>query len=879
MQFNVRQGIYIASLLHDIGKFWQRGVSSKKELSESTRSIIDSICPKGKTDDYHTHIHALFTSEFFETFSNIFPGTIESDGDRIKLGSLSARHHKYDLNKYERIIQYADRLSSGQDRRAETNQEENEINYRYKKIPLLNPFDVVYQMRNYDQRSYFPIKRLQPDETIFAQKHVKLDTSRESDYKELWDEFSHEVKQLPTGSFSALSNTLLALLKKYTWCIPSATNDMPDISLFDHLKTTAAIATSLYDSQSVDKFGELPPTFDGLTAENKERMLLLAGDFSGIQKFIYQILSRGAAKTLKSRSYYLNIVQDMVLNKIKNVFEVEDSHILMSSGGRFQVFLPNDQEKLNTVKTFIGHVNKELRREYGDVLYVALGAEPFTPKKLVQNKQNSKGYSEIVEKAYTHIEQDKNRKFASVIDASFFEPGPIAGTKGAQMCHVTGKNLQEHELTLLEPDSDIMISTYVKDQIRLGRKLKDARYVVKVKASGKSEDEFIPLEGLQNDYKEDLIGYRLYKHLDGYTLKKIDHEYDIIALDVLNSTNFTELLQRDQHFSTSFSFYGAAWNPDESEDGTPADFSDIAHDGTNNNLAILRLDVDNLGRLFREGFDRTDDAGNYMGSISRYSNLSEKLNLFFSGYLHHLFAEILEDSSQFDDWFVSGDFKKGEPRQHILPIYAGGDDVFIVCRWDIAPLLAKRIKKDFTIFANQRPEVSISGGASIVDDKYPIHKAAKEGEQAEHKAKTLSSSNDEAKKNAFCLFNQAMSWDDFETAQNYVQTLLKWQDNIQKRTILTFLRNLYNEYDENYHYGRWRWRSAYQLKRIGKANNIEPEMAKLASWLFSGNFNSKELNRIEILPKDQQSSIQRNPELVDLTGLTVKWMQNLTRKQ
>src|SRR5690625_6051188 len=91
--------------------------------------------------------------------------------------------------------------------------------------------------------------------------------------------------------------TLLSLLRKYTWCIPSATNTMPDISLYDHLKTTAAIAVCLHDSEQIEEYGKLPETFDGLKEEEKNRFALLVGDFSGIQKFIYQLTSKGAAKT------------------------------------------------------------------------------------------------------------------------------------------------------------------------------------------------------------------------------------------------------------------------------------------------------------------------------------------------------------------------------------------------------------------------------------------------------------------------------------------------------------------------------------------------------------------------------------------------------
>ena len=282
MAFNLRQGIYLAALLHDIGKFWQRGVPSKKVLSSNTLNMRESICPTNK-HNRPTHIHALFTSEFFETFSKIFPGEIDHEDEKIQLGNLSARHHKYNLNEYEKIIKFADRLSSGHDRREDTDEDQQSSSYQYKKIPLLNPFDVIYETRKAENRSYFPFTPLDTNDSIFAQCNVDITQSREEDYKKQWEKFIAEIEQLPTGSFNALSHSLQSLLRKYTWCIPSSTNDLPDVSLYDHLKTTAAIATCLYDSQQIEKFGPLP-VFDQLKQEDKERFMLLAGDFSGIQK-------------------------------------------------------------------------------------------------------------------------------------------------------------------------------------------------------------------------------------------------------------------------------------------------------------------------------------------------------------------------------------------------------------------------------------------------------------------------------------------------------------------------------------------------------------------------------------------------------------------
>ena len=75
---------------------------------------------------------------------------------------------------------------------------------------------------------------------------------------------------------------------------------------------------------------------------------------------------------------------------------------------------------------------------------------------------------------------------------------------------------------------------------------------------------------------------------------------------------------------------------------------------------VLRMDVDNLGTLFRKGFGE-------QGSISRYASLSFSLRLFFEGWLPNL-------AHQFDDEPMG----LQDLRQHIYIQYSGGDDLFII---------------------------------------------------------------------------------------------------------------------------------------------------------------------------------------------------------
>ena len=89
-------------------------------------------------------------------------------------------------------------------------------------------------------------------------------------------------------------------MENYTTFVPAATNDVKNnISLFDHMKTTAAIAVCL--------------STEGLDSENP--FLVIEGDISGIQKFIYKVAEgedskKHVAKNLRGRSFYINALNE-----------------------------------------------------------------------------------------------------------------------------------------------------------------------------------------------------------------------------------------------------------------------------------------------------------------------------------------------------------------------------------------------------------------------------------------------------------------------------------------------------------------------------------------------------------------------------------------
>lgn len=178
-------------------------------------------------------------------------------------------------------------------------------------------------------------------------------------------------------------------------------------------------------------------------------------------------------------------------------------------------------------------------------------------------------------------------------------------------------------------------------------------------------------------------------------------------------------------------------------------FSEYA--GSNNSfIGILRMDVDGMGKKFIQGFDTLDD----------YQNFSNRATKFFEQDIQGKLLKELDS--------------EGKPYIDSLNvIYAGGDDLFIVGRWDkvidFAKLIHDRTEKEFEgdtytdPISGKKCHISISGGIAIVKQKFPIAKAAELAGNAEDAAKNFN----HGEKNAFHFLGKTVSWDDRKPFGNY----------------------------------------------------------------------------------------------------------------
>ncbi|TCO89136.1 CRISPR-associated protein Csm1 [Bacteroides heparinolyticus] len=710
---NVREKLYLAALLHDIGKFYQRadhGSVSKSMFLKGEYKSESPFCPM--YNGRYTHRHVLWTAQFMDEYKSIFP---QQDAKVLdELIHIAAGHHLLAdrLSDLGKIIKEADCLSSGMDRTSGDGlkdvQDETDTSWdAFKKKRMVSILDTINADVIKKDWYHYPIDKMKLSKDYFPKK--SFDSA--PDYLRLWEEFTTEFTLIRASSYRALSETLLSLLLKYTSCIPSSTIDFADVSLYDHLKTTAALAVSLYDYNKAGSQEESP-------------FLLIGADFSGIQSYIYQIVSKYAGKNLKGRSFYLRLLSDTVVRYLLKELDLFQANIMYNSGGSFYLLAPNTEFVKEKLKQAVLNIEQKLFETHGTTLFVAIDSVEVS-KEILMRKSGSLG--DVWAELFDRRDKKKATKFAAQAIASYdqlFTPSHKGGN--AQRDTITGEEFLDGEKMVRK--EDLLLKPINAKQIELGAKLRDFDIMV-VKEGTPLDfwDNKLHITPLDLDFT-----YYFLKEQDLADKSKYLKNTDLLSVVTMNGKDgdciFMKPVDGINNIVYGLDFYGG-----NETDGTKfSTFEEMCDNSDKfSRLGVLRMDVDNLGSIFQRGLlpEKT--------SLSRYVALSRSFDFFFSGYLNTLWQET-------------------DPKKSFI-VYSGGDDVFIVGSWDVTILLAEKINEDFKKFACDNPIFSLSAGIAFISPKFPIMKGADESDREENNAKKHTCA--EWEKNSISFMQTPLNWD------------------------------------------------------------------------------------------------------------------------
>jgi CRISPR-associated protein Csm1 len=799
--------VVLAGLLHEMGTFFQEEYGSKNNNLSQEKMADYFIHGNPNLEEKWPGILKWLNQEERNWFYFILSHHYESLLDGCEEDFTS---HKRILAE---IVSEADSLSGGKRNR--------EKEYTGRPIlAMLNDIDLSPEEKpekTHEKNYYYPYNKLSMNGILPTED----ETQAKGDGKEYRNhiknfivEFKKVVELFPQPSFE----TLYYLLKKYLWCIPSPYyEDDTDISLFEHLKTTAAITAILY-KHFAPASAEL--TIEAITDRKEVRYSLIQGDISGIQKFIYNISSKGASRGLKGRSFYLQMLSDAVSRYILDKLELPTANLLYSSGGKFHILSQLTDEK--TIRNFENQVNTFLFKTFNGLIYFAVGKTDFNGEALAGD------FSEIWTRVSQSTARSKRNKFKHMMESDYERVfSPQSGWGDVAFCAVCGMEEKNMEET-----NDIRKCKACLNTEEIGKKLREFNYLGET--IGKREDGDITFE-----FDKFYISYNIYAELPG-TVDKDETLYMINNSDFING-------QSDCR-NMGFKFYGGNEAPKTGK-GSIKTFDEMAKDSypAIERLGILRMDVDNLGYIFQRGLPMKKR------TISMVTGLSFYFDMFFQGYIN----KILEDV-----------------KNYIYVIYSGGDDLFIIGPWNKVVEKSIEIRKSYSEFTTDNPNITLSAGIELITGKYPISRGAEMAGKAESKSKAF---RDE--KNAVTFLDKTVSWNNFEICSEIKELILdiakanKGIINRLKQIYLLYWKNesLYSnveiktdEIREKIHYNKWMWRMVYSLYRFAK-DNKEKEA------------------KIEELKRYLTDSVYKNykaeQEAISFADIPARWAEFLLRKE
>lgn len=583
---------------------------------------------------------------------------------------------------------------------------------------------------------------------------------------------------------------LLNAMEKYTSFVPAWAQEGVDVSLYDETKMIAAVASCLQLKEEELKYAGSSLPQDESRLLEEELFLVFRADLSGIQRFLYRIRSTNALRALRSRSFVLSFLIEHLADEILEACGLSRANLIYAGGGGCYLLLPNTQ----AARDIIGIIDEQfcnwLLKMFGTGLYAALGTVPASANALTNRSMGGETYSAIFVRLFEILSRKKLQRY-SAQQLIALNQRTEDGTRECSICGVSAR-LRQHEdicdwCGLMEDISPSLLRRDVTVYIT-SKKAGTGFHSIQF-ASMPDQMRFLTISQ-QHDVPEEVV--RIYvkniypKNISAIRLFMGDHSAEH-TLD-----NLVQI---------------------------PGSTSKVA-----TRLAAFRADVDNLGAAFIRGYAQGEGEGRErFVSLLRTAAFSRRICLFFQLYINALLAEPVNERI---------------PLTAI--VYSGGDDLFLLGRYDDTMLCARRIYEAFGAYTNHA--LTFSGGLALLHSHYPLHRVAKEGEILESDAKGMQG------KNSVSLFEPGRHryhWDNlFNDVLNVKLSCVETYMQSQRSHNSSFLMQL-----RAYllHMDRHRInlaRCAYLLARFAPANNAH-WVEKNAYQAFSKNVMAWVINPAE----------------------------------
>lgn len=740
------------------------------QLKATAGALLHDI---GKIMNDKNNHHSMSGASFVEKNSKLVDDDIL---DQIRY------HHKKQLSEgskvsdYAYVTNFADTVSAKMDRR-----KKDDGTLIQTKLKAL---DSIFNILNGNNE-----KLVYNAEQITKGGSINYPTSKGSVSGNVLEnakkDFEYVLKN--SNSDEELVSKLLIAAEKNLSFVPAAITDekVNDISLFDHLKMTAAIAASVIRYLNENKITDFKTLLDKESDFMNEKMFLLYSmDVSGIQDFIYTIATQKVLKGLRTRSFYLEIVIEHCIDTLLEKTGLTRANLIYSGGGHAYIILPNTDGIKEILVEYEKQINDWFMEYYRTDLYIASGYSECSANSFCNEPAGS--YKEIFAEVSKKISDKKMKRYSSNVIKTLNSIEQNDGSRECKVCHRVDRLTKEDKCEICAGIENIS-----KDILN-----RDIFAVVPEKLTESS----LPLP----------FGYNLIalKREEADKLEKngqIKRIYSKNSLDIDDS--YIKIWVGDYH------------NGD--------DFSTLAKRSNGiKRLAVMRADVDNLGQAFVSGFEnnKSKNADQYV-TLSRTATFSRKLSMFFKLHINEILAN--------GEFTMSSEKESG--KRNALIVYSGGDDLFVIGSWDDIVEFSVDLSRKFKKFSQNT--LTVSAGIDLYPEKYPVAVMAKKTGELEEISKGMDG------KNAVTIAREENSykWKDLDEKvlgekYNVIENFFKNQGERGNSFIYRILE-LFNNREEKINIARL----AYILARLepekpnkeDKENNLKFENLKENYMVFS----------------------------------------------
>ncbi len=586
--------------------------------------------------------------------------------------------------------------------------------------------------------------------------------------RDLEDKFDR-LRELVIHDYMDKDTVLASLINYIRYSLLLVPDDVyntlfPDTSLAVHLILSSALASSFY-----------------IGGSDKIRVALL--DLSGIQNYIASYAkTSGALRQIRGRSLLLQLVMRASAEYILDRLGLPPVHLILLRGDNALFILPEKINDEDSGKLFLDaarEIEESIYRIFhGDIYVAAAVSEPFTPLYSMPWKPDfgEKGFSKAFIELGEKLSLDKMRKF-SRISSSLSEHVSLDDDdqKSVDECELCRATLYKDKLVdirkygkacgldYLDAEKACLaclfshIAGYAAENLSFIIEINDKEVTDKIfddLVSGKpptwlKDFGIIPLKGLNRTYI--LVSFRE-NNVEEYGGKNVDEEWrrlysflEEIVKDEAIKTYFSgmktiriTIMKINDPFNTipkheysTAKLYSTIDNNIRIVYSFTTLFTNFTMGGTNDlsELAKINDEKETYLSWIKIDIDRMGENGLYLiGSISRYTTLSELVN-FFTNMLGY---ELLKQKSKRLDGGEEGIWRKS------IVVFSGGDDTLIISRFveGLYYLYYYHdwFKRFFGEISGKEP-LTVSAGMFVSEADYPSYLAYKEALRLLEKAK------------------------------------------------------------------------------------------------------------------------------------------------